>query len=223
MGVKPTGAVRAPELPVVLVHGALRGRLGLLPTAWNLRRHGIVARPFGYRTRRASLRDHGHSLSLFLDRWLGDARPPVVGFLTHSMGALVVRAYLEQAEGKHAPCQRIVMLSPPNRGSELARRNVNNPAFRWLYGQAARELQPERVAAMPGLPDSADVLVLGGGRGDPRGYNAKLTGDDDGVVAVAEMGLPNHAPRVVGGLHSTLQWRPAVIRDAAAFLKGEAR
>ncbi len=210
-----------PTLPVVLVHGALRGRFGLLPTAWSLQRHGLTARIFGYRTRREPLREHGRLLSVFLDQWLGDFRPETIGFLTHSMGGLVVRAYLEQAGQRHASSQRIVMLSPPNRGSELARRNVASPAFRWLYGAAAQELQPERVRQMPTLPPSARVLVLGGGRGNPRGYNAKLRGDDDGVVAVAEMGLPNSEPRVVGGLHSTMQWRPAVLRDAAEFLKGD--
>ena len=211
-------------VPVVLVHGALRGRSGMIPTAWALRPYGITARPFGYRTRIGTLRDHARRLSRFLDQWLGDYRPPVLGFLTHSMGGLVVRAYLAHEGDRHAPAQRVVMLSPPNRGSALAQRGRNNPAFRWLYGQAVEQLQPEAVRALPPPPESARVLVLAGGRGDPRGYNPALDGDDDGVVAIAEMGLDTTDPRLVpefmGGIHGLLQWRPAVLRRAGEFLAG---
>lgn len=209
-----------PRVPVVVVHGALRGRMGLVPTAWILRHQGLDARTFGYRTRTDSLQAHAHALSTFLDTWLGESRPEVIGFVTHSMGALVVRAYLAEAGDRHADVQRVVMLSPPNRGSALAQRHVSRPAFRWLYGTAASELLPDAVQSLPALPSSAEVLVLAGGRGDPRGYNPRLEGDDDGVVAVAEMALPDAALEMVGGVHGMLQWRPAVLRRAAGFLKG---
>ncbi len=218
---KPTeDAEPTPPRPVVLVHGALRSRLGLLPTARWLARQGLEARTFGYPTRRGDLRAHGDALARRLDVWLSGDRVPVLGFLTHSMGGLVVRAYLHQHAGRHADRHRVVMLSPPNRGAELAERNRENPLMRWLYGDAAEELRPSRVQQLPGPPPSADVLVLGGGRGNPRGYNRLISsGDDDGVVGVAEMGLPGVEPTVVGGLHAFLQWRPAVLGRAAAFLR----
>lgn len=206
---------------MVLVHGALRGRLGLLPTAWMLARHGFAVRTFGYATRTATLPEHADALAATIEAWLGPERPPVLGFVTHSMGGLVVRAYLARSGATHADQQRVVMLSPPNQGSSLAETNAGRPAFRWLYGQAAEELQPQRVRTLGPLPPTSRVLVLAGGRGDPRGYNPKLVGDDDGVVAVAEMGLPDVEPELIGGIHGMLQWRPMVLRRAAAFLKGE--
>ncbi|HET6583831.1 MAG TPA: hypothetical protein VFG69_10290, partial [Nannocystaceae bacterium] len=107
------------------------------------------------------------------------------------------------------------------RGSSLAE-GYCECVFLWLlYGDAVAELQPSRVLALPPLPDSARVLVLAGGRGDPRGYNPSLAGDDDGVVALAEMGLPGIAPELVGGVHALLQWRPAVLDRAAAFLRAD--
>lgn len=208
-------------VPVVLLHGALRGRMGLLPSAWSLRRHGLSPRTFGYAARRRTLDEHADALAAMLDTWLEGERREVLGFFTHSMGGLVVRAYLQRSGDRHAAQQRIVMLSPPNRGSELARQNADNPAFRWLYGQAAAELQPEAVQRLAPLPSTAEVLVLAGGRGDPRGYNPRLSGDDDGVVAVDEMGLPDSEPVHVGGIHGLLQWRPEVLRRAAGFLRGE--
>jgi hypothetical protein len=205
------------ELPVVLVHGALRSRVGLVPTAFYLRRFGLRARAFGYPTRTGTLDDHGRRLESFVRGWLGEEPPPVLGFLTHSMGGLVVRAYLAAAERLGLE-QRIVMLSPPNNGAQLAVRHRDRAWFRALYGDAARELAPASVAALPALPASARVLVLAGARGDGRGWHPHLDGDDDGVVAVGEMGLPGIEPIVVGGVHSWLQWRPAVLDRAGAFL-----
>lgn len=209
-------------VPVVLVHGALRSRLGLLPTARWLARHGLEAWTFGYPTRRGDLQAHGDALARRLDARLAGQRVPVLGFLTHSMGGLVVRAYLREHAGEHADRHRVVMLSPPNRGAELAERNRNNPLMRWLYGDAAEQLRPSRVQRMPGPPPGTEVLVLAGGRGDARGYNRLISsGDDDGVVGVAEMGLADVEPTMVGGLHAFLQWRPSVLERAAAFLRGK--
>ncbi|MCA9712535.1 MAG: hypothetical protein KDK70_42295 [Myxococcales bacterium] len=205
--------------PVVLIHGALRSRVGLWPTAAWLGRHGLRALPFGYATRRGALDDHADALAHFLDARLSRAPVPVLGFLTHSMGGLVARAYLARHAERHARHYRVVMLSPPNRGAELAEKNRGNPLMRWIYGRAAEQLRPAMVQRMPDLPPQARVLVLAGGRGDPRGYNRFITGDDDGVVGVAEMGLPGVEPTLVGGVHGLLQWRPAVLERAVDFLR----
>lgn len=209
-----------PKIPVVLLHGALRSSVGMWPTARFLARHGLVARGFDYATRAHGLPQHAERLAAFVRDWLGP-RPPVLGFLTHSMGALVVRMYLGSFADELGAEQRVVMLSPPNRGSVLAARNRDRALFRWIYGRAAEVLVPERAQSLPPLPPTARALVLAGGRGDPRGFNPLLPGDDDGVVAVAEMGLPGVEPTFVGGLHATLQWRRAVLSRAAAFLAGE--
>ncbi len=210
----------ATAIPVVLVHGALRSRMGLWPTARWLSRRGLQAHLFGYPTRRGDLAAHGDALAQWLDGRLGGEPVPVLGFVTHSMGGLVVRSYLSRHVGRHAARYRVVMLSPPNRGAALAQRNRQNPAMRFLYGDATEQLQPERVQQMPGFPPEAQGLVLAGGRGDPRGYNRLLDGDDDGVVAVREMGMPGIEPTMVRGLHAFLQWRPAVLERAASFLRG---
>ncbi|MEM7158376.1 MAG: hypothetical protein AAF799_36390 [Myxococcota bacterium] len=211
-------ASKGTERPVVLLHGALRSRVGLVPTAQWLRRRGLQATPFGYPTRKGDLPAHGDALARWLDTHLSGGRVPVLGFLTHSMGGLVVRAYLERHAGEHADRHRVVMLSPPNQGASLAERNRKNPLMRLFYGDAAEQLRPQRVQQMPDVPDDTDVLVLAGGRGDPRGFNPGIDGDDDGVVGVDEMRLSGVEPTPVGGMHSWLQWRPAVLERAAKFL-----
>ena len=211
------------RVPVVLLHGALRSPLGMRPTARYLARAGLDARSFGYSTRSESLAGHAERLEAEIRAWIGARELEVLGLLTHSMGGLVARALLARPSlHELAPRQRLVMLAPPNRGAELAVRNRDFPPFRWLYGQAVDELQPPRVAELPDPPPSCETLILVGGTGDGRGYNPLLDGDDDGVVALHETPLPGLEPEFVGGVHSTLQWRPDVLSRAAAYLAGGA-
>lgn len=209
------------RIPVVLLHGALRSSVGMLPTARALRRRGFEARGFDYATRRLSLDEHAEQLEQDIRAWLGERRPDTLGLLTHSMGGLVARALLARPSVHElAPRQRLVMLAPPNQGAALAVRNRAFVPFRVLYGKAADELQPERVGALAVPPASCSTLILVGGTGDGRGYNPLIPGDDDGVVGSDEARLPEIEPEFVGGVHSTLQWRADVIERAAAFLRG---
>ncbi len=210
------------KIPVVVIHGALRSQVGLWPIVWYLRRLGFAARPFGYQTRAHSLVRHAERLEGFVTGWLG-AEVPVLGILTHSMGGLVARAYLARATAAtQSRRQRVVMLAPPNQGAALAASMQGFAPFRWLYGLAAGELLPDRVAALGPPPASAEVLILAGGRhGSEVGYTRRIVGNNDGLVSVAETALPGVVPEFVGGVHSTLQWRPAVLGRAGRFLAGE--
>jgi len=208
--------------PVVVIHGALRSQAGLWPVVWYLRRLGFNARAFGYATRAETLAQHGARLEDFVAGWLGGPAP-LLGILTHSMGGLVARAYLARGgAAAQSQRQRVVMLAPPNQGAALAERMRDFRPFRWLYGAAADELQPERAAGLPPPPASAAVLVLAGGRrGSEVGYSRRIAGNNDGLVGVAETALPGVVPEFVGGVHSTLQWRPEILRRAARFLAEE--
>ncbi len=216
-------------IPVVLIHGALRGRAGMWPTAVALRRRGFDARPFGYATRRDSLEEHGARLADFISSWQSERGSriwPVLGIMTHSMGGLVARAYLATAAARaQSRTQRVVMLAPPNRGAFVAEKMHGWRPFHVMYGRAAEELQPRRVAQLPGPPESARILLIAGGRasGD-RGYVARIPGNNDGLVAVDETRLdsrPELNPELVPSSHSWLQWRPRVLRRAAEFLADE--
>ncbi len=209
-------------IPVVLLHGALRSSVGMRRTARVLERAGLRARAFGYATRRDDLEGHALQIEAEVSDWvagLAGAPFPVLGLLSHSMGGLVARALLARPGILEiAPRQRLVMLAPPNQGAVLAEQNRDFPPFRWLYGQAAGELQPPRVADLPPPPPSCETLILVGGTGDERGYNPRIEGDNDGVVATRSALLPGLEPEFVGGVHSTLQWRRDVLERAARFL-----
>lgn len=195
---------------VVCVHGALRSSFGMWPTAAFLRAQGLQPECFGWATRRASLEQHAERLAAVLGRPRGP-----LGFVTHSMGALVVRSWLAR-RGTDVAGVRVAMLSPPNGGSTLARLHRDDWRFGVLYGRAAGPLLGEGLPPVP--PPGVAIKIFAGGTGRD-GYHPRLPGDDDGVVAWTDMKLGWRQPVLVGGRHTFLQWRPDVLRQVAAFLR----
>ena len=92
-------------------------------------------------------------------------------------------------------------------------------------GAAAQSRRQRVVMLAPpnqGAALAHAMLVLAGGRrGSEVGYSRRIIGNNDGLVGVAETALPGVIPEFVGGVHSTLQWRPAILRRAARFLADE--
>jgi triacylglycerol esterase/lipase EstA (alpha/beta hydrolase family) len=86
-----------------------------------------------------------------------------IHFVTHSLGALVIRAYL--AEHPPAKLGRIVMLAPPNGGSEIVDRFRGRRLFRALLGPMAAQLGtgPEDLPARLPVPN-CDAGVIAGNR-----------------------------------------------------------
>jgi triacylglycerol lipase len=61
-----------------------------------------------------------------------------VHFVTHSLGGILVRYYLQAH--RLPPGSRVVMLSPPNQGSEIADLLKDNVLYRWIMGPAGQQL-----------------------------------------------------------------------------------
>ena len=61
-----------------------------------------------------------------------------IDFVTHSMGGILVRKWVAEAGADRVG--RVVMLGPPNHGSEVVDELVENPAFEWLNGPAGAEI-----------------------------------------------------------------------------------
>ncbi|MBA2654581.1 MAG: alpha/beta hydrolase [Gammaproteobacteria bacterium] len=75
-----------------------------------------------------------------------------ISFVTHSMGGIVLREYLK--DHKLPQLSRIVMLGPPNHGSQIADLLHNNCLFKFFIGPAGQELTTGKTS----LPNTLNHL-----------------------------------------------------------------
>jgi pimeloyl-ACP methyl ester carboxylesterase len=215
------GRVPAVTGPTVIVlHGLGEGRWSMRPLVAHLRRElDATILSFGYASTGAGLDAHGRSLADVM-RQLPDADH--VSFVGHSMGNLVVRRWLSLAPAEDvARMRRMVMLGPPNQGSELARMIGRVGLLASLASGAGRELVLEwrTISAQLAVP-SCPFGIVAGGTGDDRGFSSLLPGDDDAVVRVAETRLPGACDFLLLPVrHAAMMRHPEVQRATVNFLE----
>lgn len=169
---------------VVLLHGLARSSWSMAPLAYRLRAAGYATLSLDYPSRRYDLATIAESLADDVDAFAAHCGGPV-HFVTHSMGGLVVRMMLARRRPKQLG--RVVMLCPPNQGSELADLLARVPLYRRLLGPAAAQLVTRRDAALADLLRPADypVGVIAGTRSLYPVASLLLPRPNDGRVSVA--------------------------------------
>ena len=197
---------------VILLHGLGRTRRSMNGLKRRLTAAGYKTVSLTYPSTRGDAAGHARRLGRLMTRLNGVAR---VSFVTHSFGGIVLRHVLASDapwRGK-IDVHGAVLLAPPNRGSRMAEWLKRNILFRLIAGPAGQCLATSEAHLMP--PVHVRHLVVAGARGDGRGWNPLLSGDDDGVVSVAET-LPemNGQFRAIRSGHTFIMNRP----DAQAFI-----
>lgn len=202
---------------VVLLHGLARTQGSMAGLAAFLRKHGYDTWSHTYPSRRRPIPDLAATLA---DRLVAVAGERPLYAVTHSMGGIIVR----HLSDPRLHWSRIVMLAPPNQGSQLAAGLLRNPLFRWFYGPAGREL----ADASRWPPPPAPFAVIAGtrshaltnptswtfGRRFPKGVR------NDGTVAVEETRLPGmSAFAEVDATHTWIMNAPPVRRLILAYFQ----
>ncbi len=172
---------------VILLHGLVRTRRSMRPLAVYLERRGYAVVNVGYPSRRHPIETLAHgaippAVAAMRNRGVG-----VIHWVTHSMGGILLRAYL--AAAPPAEMGRAVMLSPPNQGSEIVDLFCRSAWFQWLFGPAGCQLQTgaEGLPARLG-PATFPVGILTGDR-PAVGLAHLFPGPSDGKVSVARAQL----------------------------------
>jgi hypothetical protein len=142
-----------------------------------------------------------------------------VHFVTHSMGGIVLRYYLAESELENLG--RVVMLSPPNQGSEVADWVAENAILQKVLGPSAEELgtDPESVPNQLG-PVDFELGIIAGNRTLNPLFSRMIPGADDGKVAVDRTRVEGMADfLVVPYSHTYIMMRDDVIYQVAYFLE----
>ncbi|MGB1540342.1 MAG: esterase/lipase family protein, partial [Rickettsiales bacterium] len=137
----PSMAQGFPETPpterVIVLHGLGRTSISMNEIARKLRDEGYEVENLNYRSTEGTVAMHIRDIYRKTRRTLEDENH-VVNFVCHSLGCLITRGLIHQ----HRPARmgRVVMLGPPNQGSEMADYLRENGLVNWLLGPTMPQL-----------------------------------------------------------------------------------
>ncbi|MCG8592493.1 MAG: alpha/beta fold hydrolase [Proteobacteria bacterium] len=219
--VSPRADVPPPEVAageyVVLLHGLARSPRAMKGLERRLRAAGYAVENVGYPSTRRTPRELVARIDRHVRDCCRDDRP--VHFVTHSLGGVLTRAYL--AEERPPNLGRVVMLSPPNHGSELVDRFGRVWLFAKILGPTASQLgtDPESLPNRIGPPDYELGIITGNLTLNPVSAWI-LSGRDDGAVSVESAQLEGMADfLVVRESHTLIRSDPYVGEQVVHFLR----
>jgi triacylglycerol lipase len=147
-------------------------------------------------------------------------------FVTHSLGGILVRAWL--TEYRPPIMGRVVMLAPPNHGTEVVDTLVENDLLldmlNFMHGPAALQLGTDDDSVPNQLPaPDFELGIIAGNRAISPLGPILIAGDNDGTVSVESTkveGMADHI--VVPATHTMIMMNPIVIAEVLEFLRNGA-
>ena len=202
---------------VVLLHGALKSSLSMNRIENAFESAGYRTFNWDYDSNDYTVEQNAATLdSLIRTREYEQYR---LHFVTHSLGGIIGRYYLDNFQPPHLG--RMVMIAPPNQGSQLATTFQDFPPFRWLYKKTIEYLVTGEDAFAPnaGIPP-CEFGIIAGGTGGKYGYTWYLPGDDDGTISVEQTKLKGASDFIiVHHIHSALPLERETVEQTRYFIE----
>ena len=203
---------------VVLLHGHSRSSQSMKKIEAALLALGYAVENIDYPSREMNIDGLSSYLGDRLRECCLDGKK-TVHFVTHSLGGILVRYYLqkEPLEG----VGRVVMLSPPNSGSELADLLNDIPIVNEHTSESRRQLGTGE-ASIPGRlrPAEYELGIIAGDRSLIPVFSWIIPGTDDGMVSVESAKAEGMSDfLVVPHSHTFIMNSPEVIRQVILFLE----
>jgi len=168
---------------VVLLHGLARTYRSMTKIEAALVQAGYRVVNIDYLSREQRIESLAHSAVPRGIEQCSQTGAKQIHFVTHSLGGILVRVYLTT---KEVPwLGRVVMLAPPNQGSEVVDGWRDVPGFFWLNGPAGNQLGTGSDSVPRQLgPVTYPVGIIAGTRSINLILSRWLPNPDDGKVSV---------------------------------------
>jgi len=204
---------------VVLLHGLCRTKASMAKLERALTANGFTVENVDYDSRRHTIEALGGQV---IGEALGSDRLrecTKIHFVTHSLGGLLVRSYLKRHDVPRLG--RVVMLAPPNQGSEVTDSIGDWLLYRKINGPAGAELGTAEAATPNRLgPVNFECGIIAGDWSNNWINSLMIPGPDDGKVSIERskvQGMKAH--KVVHTTHTFIMQNREVIESTVRFLR----
>lgn len=209
---------------VIILHGIFR-------TSWSMKLYELYLRMQGFNVLNItypSLRYDLNGISEIVGKKILTSRKvehaSQIHFVTHSMGGVITRYVLNLHPELRARTGNVVMLVPPNGGSEMAdyaqETGWMKPLYRLFYGPAGQQLTTRYASNYP--PISGNIGIIAGTKSsNPLArYVFNLGQKHDGTISHDKMRLAD-ADQIeeVAASHTSILCSPSAIKKVGKFLK----
>ncbi len=207
---------------VVLLHGLVRTEKSLVKLEHRLEDNGYCAVNIGYPSRKKAVQELSVDIIPTAIAKCEEKGASKIHFVTHSIGGILVRYYLEHNEVPSLG--RVVMLSPPNNGSEVVDKLKDNCIFKWLNGPAGMQLgtDPDSLPKTLGVPRYQVGIITGDRTINPI-LSLLIPGKDDGKVSIESAKLEGMKDfLIVHKSHALIMNDNEVLKQVTAFIQNGA-
>ena len=201
---------------VILLHGLARTNASMNVLESALVKNGFLVINDGYPSREHSIEELATlAIEPALEKCPEESK---VNFVTHSLGGILIRQYLSTHEINNL--DRVVMLGPPNKGSQVVDTLGDIPGFHFLNGDAGLQLGTGELSIPSSLGDANfDVGIIAGTRSINLILSSIIPNTDDGKVSVENTkleGMNDHIEMAV--THTFMMKNKHVVAQVIHYL-----
>jgi hypothetical protein len=201
---------------VYLLHGLGRSKFAMSMLASRLEDTGFLVNNIGYSTINKSPEEILLDVSQQINESLPD-NDQTVHFVGHSLGGLMIRAYLENTKVKNLG--RVVLIGTPNRGTTL----VDNYQDTWwmkMLGPTALSLSTHKESFPNSIADPYYPVGVIAGITEDKNNEDILPGQDDGLVPLESTKVNGMTDFIIiESSHWMMRYNRDVASQTIEFLK----